>query len=59
MVVVGLVLFLYPETASRELEDLNPEDAPLSRELFGLEGLDIDSLPARYPPRSRPDEPDG
>ena len=29
LVVVGLVAFLYPETADRELEDLNPEDAPI------------------------------
>jgi MFS family permease len=59
VVVVALVLFLYPETASRELEELNPEDAPVSRELFALEGLDVESLPERYPPRSRADEPDG
>jgi MFS family permease len=26
MVVAGLVLFRYPETAGRELEDINPED---------------------------------
>jgi predicted MFS family arabinose efflux permease len=50
VVVVGLVLTLYPETASRELEDLNPEDAPLSRELLALEGLDLDTIPDRYPP---------
>ena len=40
VVVVLLVLFLYPETASLELEDLNPDDAPLSRELLALDGLD-------------------
>lgn len=52
LVVVGLVLFLYPETASRELEDLNPEDAPLSRDLLALDGLDPDIVPDRYPPGS-------
>ncbi|CAN5470966.1 hypothetical protein BH10ACT1_BH10ACT1_39770 [soil metagenome] len=29
LVVVGLVLAFYPETAHRELEELNPEDAPI------------------------------
>ena len=29
LVVVALVAFLYPETAARELEDINPEDAPI------------------------------
>ena len=29
IVVALLVAFLYPETASRELEDINPEDAPI------------------------------
>lgn len=53
VVVVGLVLFLYPETAARELEELNPEDAPLSRELLALDGLDIDAIPD-LPPRRRP-----
>jgi MFS family permease len=47
-IVVGLVLFLYPETAARELEDLNPEDAPLARDLLALEGLDPDLVPDRY-----------
>jgi MFS family permease len=28
-IVVLLVVFLYPETAHRELEDINPEDAPI------------------------------
>jgi MFS family permease len=28
IVAVGIVLLLYPETADRELEELNPEDAP-------------------------------
>jgi MFS family permease len=50
VLVVVLVVFFYPETASRELEDLNPDDSPLSRELLGLGGLDVDSLPERYPP---------
>jgi hypothetical protein len=30
-VVVVLVLTLFPETANRELEDLNPEDPRLAR----------------------------
>jgi MFS family permease len=50
IVVVALVVFLYPETASRELEDLNPDDSPLSREMLGLGGLDVDIIPERYPP---------
>jgi MFS family permease len=50
-IVVVLVLVLYPETAARELEDLNPEDAPITRELLALEGLDLDTIPERYPPR--------
>lgn len=29
IVVALMVAFLYPETASRELEDINPEDAPI------------------------------
>jgi len=29
LLVVGMVALLYPETASRELEDINPEDAPI------------------------------
>ena len=29
VIVVLLVVFLYPETAHRELEDINPEDAPI------------------------------
>ena len=29
LLVVALVAFLYPETAARELEDINPEDAPI------------------------------
>ena len=28
-VVVLLIIVLYPETAKRELEDINPEDAPI------------------------------
>jgi MFS family permease len=55
LVVVGLVLFFYPETAARELEDLNPEDAPLSRELLALDGLDPDVIPDQY--RQGPVEP--
>lgn len=51
LVVIALVLLLYPETASLELEELNPEDAPLSRDLLALEGLDVDSIAERYPPR--------
>ena len=31
MFVAGLVLFRYPETAGRELEEINPEDARLDR----------------------------
>ena len=59
LIVVGLVLVLYPETAARELEDLNPEDAPLSRGLLGLEGLEPDIIPENYYPdeRPRPDDP--
>jgi MFS family permease len=51
VLVVLLVLFLYPETAARELEELNPEDAPLSREMLALEGLEPDTTVERYPPR--------
>ena len=47
--VVLLVLFLYPETASLELEDLNPHDAPLARELFAFEGLDPEFQVDRFP----------
>jgi len=50
LVVIGLVLLRYPETASVELEHLNPDDAPLSRELLALDGLDL--LPQRYPPHT-------
>ncbi len=50
VIVVALVLVAYPETAARELEDINPEDAPLSRELLALEGLDVDAMPERYAP---------
>ncbi|MEI7592369.1 MAG: MFS transporter [Actinomycetes bacterium] len=46
--VVAMVIFLYPETAAKELEDLNPDDSPLSREMLGLGGLDVDSIPERY-----------
>jgi MFS family permease len=56
IVVVALVLVLYPETAARELEELNPEDAPLSRELLALDGLDVDVIPERYT-AGRRDEP--
>lgn len=52
VIVVGLVLVFYPETAARELEDLNPEDAPLSRELLALDGLDVDAIPESYSSRS-------
>jgi hypothetical protein len=31
LAVVLIVLLWYPETAHRELEDLNPEDAPPGR----------------------------
>jgi MFS family permease len=31
LVMAGLVLIAYPETAHRELEELNPEDEPLAR----------------------------
>jgi MFS family permease len=53
VVVVVLVLALYPETASRPLEELNPEDAPLTRELLGLDGLDPDVVPERWVPGAR------
>ncbi len=68
VIVVGLVLCLYPETAARELEDLNPEDAPLARDLLGLDGLDPDIIPDGYHPddthpedraRRRPDATGG
>jgi hypothetical protein len=68
LVVVGLVLCFYPETAARELEDLNPEDAPLARDLLGLDGLDPDIIPDGYHPndshpedraRDRPDATGG
>ncbi|MEJ5255457.1 MAG: MFS transporter [Acidimicrobiales bacterium] len=58
LVVIALVLLRYPETASLELEELNPEDAPLSRDLLALEGLDVDSIAERYPPRTGGPEPD-
>ena len=63
--VVLLVLFLYPETASLELEDLNPHDAPLARELFAFEGLDPEFQVDRFPlgadggPGARPRRPPG
>ena len=47
--VVVLVLVFYPETASLELEDLNPHDAPLARELFAFEGLDPEFQVDRFP----------
>jgi len=50
LVVIGLVLLRYPETASMALEELNPDDAPLSREMLALDGLDL--LPQRYPPHT-------
>lgn len=31
LIVVALIVFLYPETANRELEEINPEDAPIIR----------------------------
>jgi MFS family permease len=49
VVVVLLVLVCYPETAALELEDLNPHDAPLARELFALDGLDPDLQVERFP----------
>jgi MFS family permease len=58
LIVVVAVLALYPETAARELEDLNPEDAPLTRELLVLDGLDLDTIPERYPPRHGHDPDD-
>jgi MFS family permease len=64
VIVVGLVLIFYPETAARELEDLNPEDAPLSRELMALDGLDSDAIPGPAifdtddTPRHQPDRRD-
>ena len=33
VIVVGLIILLYPETVDRELEDINPEDAPLTSRL--------------------------
>lgn len=33
LIVVLMIAFLYPETANRELEDINPEDAPILRRL--------------------------
>ncbi|MDW3219618.1 MAG: MFS transporter [Acidimicrobiales bacterium] len=33
LVVAAMVAFLYPETARRELEDINPEDAPIAGRL--------------------------
>lgn len=42
LVVVFLVLFLYPETAHRELEELNPEDAPPPHDPASLARLDAD-----------------
>ncbi len=41
LLVVGLILVLYPETASLELEEINPEDAPLTRGMLELDGLDL------------------
>lgn len=55
--VVVLVLTLYPETSGRELEELNPQDAPLGREVLGLEGVDPDVLPGGWPPRAEPPPP--
>jgi MFS family permease len=52
LVVIALVLLRYPETASLELEELNPEDSPLTRDLFALDGIDPDVLPERYPPHT-------
>lgn len=49
-VVVLMVVVLYPETTARELEDLNPADAPLARELLALDGLEVDVQPEQYPP---------
>lgn len=40
-IVFGLILLFYPETAARELEELNPEDAPLAKTLLELDGLDL------------------
>ncbi|MEM7139643.1 MAG: MFS transporter [Actinomycetota bacterium] len=36
VVVAAMVAFLYPETASRELEDINPEDRPILGRLGDL-----------------------
>ena len=33
LIVVLLIWTLYPETVDRELEDINPEDAPLASRL--------------------------
>ncbi len=41
IVVVGLILIWYPETAALELEDINPEDAPLTKSMLELDGLDL------------------
>jgi MFS family permease len=50
VVVVVLVVLWYPETVALELEDLNPDDSPLARELLGLGGLDVEMLPEHHPP---------
>jgi MFS family permease len=35
LIVVAMIALLYPETANRELEDINPEDAPIIRGFDG------------------------
>lgn len=45
LVVVFLILFLYPETAHRELEELNPEDAPPPHDPDALHELDDEWIP--------------
>jgi len=42
VVVVGIILVLYPETAHKELEELNPEDAPPPADLAGIAALEAD-----------------
>lgn len=60
VVVVVLVLAAYPETVGRHLEELNPEDAPLTRELLALDGLDADVIPERWVPyHDEPSDLDG
>lgn len=40
-IVIVLILVFYPETANLELEEINPEDAPLTKGMLELDGLDL------------------